>query len=99
MNGRNGLKRRRSWRGNHPNDPFRPLPVPMAAINPDPVGSPAIPRPGGRGDRDRKPDRGLRVLSGGQKNTDEGNYPSSAIVKRDAYDKAISKCMELKEGK
>lgn len=25
-------------------------------------------------------------------------YPSSAIVKRDAYDKAISKCMELKEG-
>lgn len=26
------------------------------------------------------------------------NYPSSAIVKRDAYDKAISKCMELKEG-
>jgi hypothetical protein len=25
------------------------------------------------------------------------NYPSSAIVKRDAYDKAISKCMELKD--
>lgn len=25
-------------------------------------------------------------------------YPSSAIVKRDAYDKAINQCMELKEG-
>ena len=26
-------------------------------------------------------------------------YPSSAIAKKDAYDKAINRCMELKEGK
>jgi hypothetical protein len=39
-------------------------------------------RPGGRGDRDRQPDRGLRVLSGGQKNTDEGNKMKSPTLER-----------------